>query len=150
MEKNGRNKCESYGKTDWMMDNGKRVSLERILKETTRQEKIQDIILPKLGAKQMSIEVMANLAGFSRATGYKIIREEIQPGQDTLLRIAFVLELNQFESQRLLKAGHCAQLTSGRKRDAVILYGLCNKVSLWKMDEMLLKEGFSPLIRNNR
>ncbi|MCC8138250.1 MAG: hypothetical protein LIO76_09380 [Clostridiales bacterium] len=113
------------------------VPLDEMMEDKPSMKTVGDLLLPKLGKKDMSVETMAQLAGLSRAAGYKLIRNQGNTTQDTLLRIAFVLDFTAEETQALLKSGHCAPLTAARLRDRAIIYGLKNHLSLGEMDSVL-------------
>ncbi|MCD8348661.1 MAG: hypothetical protein LUD16_12110 [Lachnospiraceae bacterium] len=113
------------------------VPLEVMMEEKSQVKPVGDLLLQRLGKKDMSVDTMSQLAGLSRAGGYKLIRNQGNTTQDTLLRIAFVLEFSAEETQTLLKSGHCAQLTAARRRDRAIIYGLKNRLTLGEMDEVL-------------
>ena len=68
-----------------------------------RTASVPDLLLPRLGEKNMSVEVMSELAGFNRATGYKIINGKQRAERDMLLRIAFVLEFSYEENSPAVK-----------------------------------------------
>ena len=134
------------GQTRWMIDHSNEYSLDELLKEIKSQKSVPDIILPALGKKNISIEVMSQLAGFGRATGYKIINGKMRPETDILIRIAFILELTVDEMQQLLKSGRRSMLTGSDERDVAILYGRKNNLSLGEMDELLIEYGLKPLV----
>lgn len=143
---NTKDRKEEIGRTLWMINHANKADLEELLGRAGKQESVGDILYKKLEERKMSVEVMAELAAISRAGGYKILNDKQRPGQDTLLRIAFVLELDPNETQRLLKAGRCALLTAERKRDVAVIYGLSNRLSLGEMDGLLLECGFAALV----
>ena len=87
------------GRTKWMVNNSKEENLTKLMQMVPeRTTSVPDMILPKLGEKNMSVEVMSELAGFNRATGYKIINGKQRAERDILLRIAFVLGFDYKET----------------------------------------------------
>ena len=65
---------ERIGHTKWMVNNSKKEDLDKLMGMVPeRTASVPDLLLPRLGEKNMSVEVMSELAGFNRATGYKII-----------------------------------------------------------------------------
>ena len=145
---------ERIGHTKWMVNHSKKEDLDklRIKRDKLmgmvpeRTASVPDLLLPRLGEKNMSVEVMSELAGFNRATGYKIINGKQRAERDMLLRIAFVLEFTYEETAQLLKSGLRFALTSDSKRDVAIIYGLVNRLSLGEMDAVLEGYGLPRLV----
>lgn len=137
---------EKISQTKWMIDHADERSLEELLGQVKGQKTVADILLPRLGERDMSVEVMSQLAGFGRATGYKIMKNTMRSEQDILIRIAFVLEFTPEETQELLKCGHRSLLTGESKRDVAIIYGLRNGLSLGEMDAVLEEYGLPVLV----
>lgn len=135
---NSENKEGRIERTKWMVNNSKKEDLEKLIKMVPEKTvSVPDLILPKLGKMNMSVEVMSELAGFNRATGYKIINGKQRAERDILLRIAFVLEFDYDETVQLLKSGKKAALTGDTQRDVAIIFGLVNRLSLGEMDSVL-------------
>lgn len=118
-------------------------SLEQMLKAIKQARKLPQILLPRIGG--MSNEVLADLAGCSRAYVYGIMKGVKHPEKDLLLRIAFVLGMDVDETQEMLKTAHRAALSSRDKRDICVIFGLVNRLDLETMDEVLLEQGQKPL-----
>ena len=107
---------ERIGHTKWMVNHSKKEDLDKLMGHgAERTASVPDLLLPRLGEKNMSVEVMSELAGFNRATGYKIINGKQRAERDMLLRIAFVLEFTYEETAQLLKSGLRSALTSDFK-----------------------------------
>ena len=137
---------ELIGRTRWMIDNSNEHSLDELLKEVKSQKSVPDILLPALGKKDISVEVMSQLAGLARATGYRIINNKMRPEADILIRLAFVLDFSVDEMQQLLKSGRRSMLSGNSKRDVVIIYGRSNGLSLGEMDMLLEEYGLPTLV----
>lgn len=138
---------ERVGHTKWMVSNSKKEDLDKLIGMVPEKTaSVPDLLLPRLGEKDMSVEVMSELAGFNRATGYKIINGKQRAERDMLLRIAFVLEFTYEETAQLLKSGLRSALTSDSKRDVAIIYGLVNGLSLGEMDGVLEEYGLPRLV----
>lgn len=141
------NKEERIGHTRWMVDHSRKEDIDKLLEMVpAKTTSVPDLLLPRLGEKNMSVEVMSELAGFNRATGYKIINGKQRAERDMLLRIAFVLEFDYEETSQLLKSGLRSALTSDSKRDVAIIYGLVNGLSLGEMDALLDEFGLPRLV----
>ena len=133
---------DRISKTKMMIDAN--ASLDDLLKMVTRQRKMAELLLPHVGDR--TIKSLCELAVISPALWYRIINDTVRPGQDVLLRLAFVLEMNINETQELLKSGRCAMLTSDNKRDVAIIYGLKNELNLGEMDTVLEAYGLETLV----
>lgn len=141
------NNEDRIGRTRLLIDRMKAgMSFEEILQDVQPTESLSSMLLKFTGRVGMSTERMAEFAGLSRAAGYKIMNGKMRPEADSLIRLAFVLELTVDETQALLKAGHRATLSGSNVRDAAILYGLMNKISLGEMDELLEENGLAVLV----
>lgn len=145
---NGMNENEDrVGRTRYLIDRLRQgMSFEQILKDVQPMESFTSMLLKFTGRKNMSTERMAEFAGLSRAAGYKIMNGKMRPEADTLIKLAFVLELSVDETQALLKSGHRATLSGSNMRDAAILYGIENGLSLAEMDELLEEAGMPTLV----
>lgn len=137
---------DGMGQTRWMIANAGRESLEALIGRVKGRKSVGDILLPRLGYLDMSVEKMTEMAYINRATGYKIIKNTMRPGQDVLLRIAFALKFGPEETQELLKSGRCSLLTGSSERDVAIIYGLQNHLLLEEMDVLLKEYGLPELI----
>ena len=141
------NNEDKVGKTRLLIDRMRQgMSFEEILQDVQPTESLASMLLKFTGRAGMSTERMAEFAGLSRAAGYKIMNGKMRPEADSLIRLAFVLELSVDETQALLKSGHRATLSGSNVRDAAILYGLMNGISLGDMDELLAENGLPVLV----
>ena len=123
-------------------------SLDDILRIFKNSRKLPQILLPKMGG--MSNELLADLAGCSRAYVYGIMKGTKHPEKDLLLRIAFVLGMSVEETQEMLQSAHRAALSSKDKRDICVIFGLANGLDLETMDEVLLEQEQKPLSPNGK
>ncbi|MCD7715865.1 MAG: helix-turn-helix domain-containing protein [Lachnospiraceae bacterium] len=138
---------DRVGRTRWMVSNATRKDLDDMLDRVpVRTSSVRELLLARLGEKNMSVDVMAELAGMSRATGFKILSGKQRAERDMLLRIAFVLEFDFEETAQLLKSGCKAALTADSKRDVAIIFGLENHLTLGDMDDLLEEYGLAPLV----
>lgn len=91
----------------------------------------RNIGIPEVGVKAL----------LSRSFAYQIFSGDRVPGRNIILRIALALELSLDDTQRLLKLADRGALYPKIKRDAVIIYGINNRLGLYKTDETLLSLG---------
>jgi hypothetical protein len=73
---------------------------------------------------------------------YKVFQGSRKASRDILLAIAFGMSLTLDETQTLLRVAGNAQLDPRSRRDSVIIYGLCKKMKITEVCEILyeLKE----------
>lgn len=77
--------------------------------------------------------------------GHRLFTGGRNPSRDTVLQLAFGLELNADETQQLLKVAHAAPLHPRVKRDAIIAFCLYHKESFTNTQQVL-HENNIPLI----
>ena len=94
-------------------------------------------------------ERVISRAGIERSFGHRLFSGARNPSRDTVLQLAFGLELSTEETQRLLKIAQMTPLHPKVKRDAVIAYHLHNGLPLIEAQGAL--HGFGlPLIGGGR
>lgn len=73
---------------------------------------------------------------------YKVFQGSRKASRDILLAIAFGMSLDLEETQRLLRTAQAAQLDPRSRRDSVVIYGLCKKLRITDVCDILyeLKE----------
>lgn len=78
-------------------------------------------------------------ANLETSYGYQIFKGTRNPSRDVLLQIAFGFEMTINQAQTLLRYGKMSTLYPRVKRDAVIIYCLHHKMSLWDAQNLLIK-----------
>lgn len=96
----------------------------------------RNISIPDLGVKAL----------LSRSFTYQVFSGDRVPSRDIILRTALALNILLDETQRLLKLADRGALYPKIKRDAVIIYGINNKLGLYKTDEILVSLGQESLL----
>ena len=81
--------------------------------------------------------------------GHRLFKGTRNPSRDTVLQLAFGLELDSDETQQLLKIARATALHPRVKRDAVIAYCLHHHMSFMDTQE-LLYENDLPTMGGNR
>ena len=84
-------------------------------------------------------------ADIESSYGHRLFSGGRRPSRDTVLQLAFGLELNSDEAQQLLKVAREAALHPKIKRDAVIAYCLHRRISLEKTQQLLIENGLPIL-----
>lgn len=122
MLQNEKNITENWETVSEHMD---ALPLHKYLEELISERNIN---IPELGVKAL----------LSRSFTYQIFSGDRVPSRNIILRIALALELSLDDTQRLLKLADRGALYPKIKRDAVIIYGINNRLGLYKTDETLL------------
>lgn len=99
-----------------------------------------------IGKRDISVQALADLSGINRATIFKILSGKLEPSFNTLIRLAFVLELDFEQAQFLLKCGNCHALSASRNRDLIIIEGLVHRMPLGEVEDKLLDHGLRGLL----
>ncbi len=72
-----------------------------------------------------------------RSYGYQLFNGTRRPTRDMLLILAFQLQLEESQAQRILKIAGRPPLYARNRRDAALLYGLANRLALAQTEELL-------------
>lgn len=80
-----------------------------------------------------------------RNYGYEIINGKKLPSRDKVIAISIGLQLNIEETQRFLKISGNRELYPRDKKDAYIIYGITQKMSIFDINEFLFDKGFHTL-----
>jgi hypothetical protein len=83
-------------------------------------------------------EQVIKKAGIERTYGHQLFNGTRNPSRDKVIQLAFGLELNLEETQKLLKIAHHSPLYPKFKRDAVLLHCLVNGEDFWETQSILL------------
>ena len=112
------------------------------------QQMLRMIILRKQLLKQKKLKRARVIqdSGLEKAYVYQIFKGEKKPSRDKLIALAFGLHLNIEETQRMLKLGGCSELYARTKRDALILFCIFRKKSIYDTDAALYKWGLTTLL----
>lgn len=78
-------------------------------------------------------------AGLNETFGYQIFTGARKPGRNKVLQLAFAMQLDLRETNRLLKASGANELYCKNRRDAIIIFCLEKGFSLHKTDEELYR-----------
>ena len=99
-------------------------------------------LLEDKGLKKSQVIKNAEL---SEVYGYQIFSGVRVPERKKLLCLAVSMELNIDQTQKLLKCAGYAPLYVKLPVDSVVLYGLCNKMSVIEINELLYKYDLETL-----
>lgn len=84
---------------------------------------------------------LSRKSGTSEVYLYQIFSGGRTPSRDRALCLCFGLSVTLEETQELLKNSGFAQLYVKDRRDAILIYGLANGLTLTEVNERLLTEG---------
>ena len=90
-------------------------------------------------------ETVITRAGIERTFGHRLFNGTRNPSRDTVLQLAFGLELDADGAQQLLKVAGMSALHPKVKRDAVVAYCLHKKMSLIDAQQALYEHAL-PLL----
>lgn len=119
-------------------------SLDELPKEKTPT--LADVLNEYIGKRDMAIKTIAELSGINNSTIHRILNNEMHPSRNTLLRLAFILNLTFEDTQVLLKAGNRSLLSGSRERDRIIMQGIVQKRHLGDINDELNIKGFNDLL----
>lgn len=88
---------------------------------------------------------LAKQSGMSEVYLHQVFAGRRCPSRSRLICLCFGLSATLEETQELLKQCAFAQLYPKNKRDAIIIYGLANGVSLFDVNDKLFSEGEETL-----
>ena len=103
-------------------------------------------LLNQLFQKQkLSKASLAKQSGMSEVYLHQVFAGRRNPSRSRLICLCFGLSATLEETQELLKQCALAQLYPKNKRDAILIYGLVNHVSLSDVNDKLFSEGEETL-----
>ena len=90
--------------------------------------------------RNISKAALAKQSGMSEVYLHQVFAGRRNPSRDRLIGLCFGLSATLEETQELLKQCGLAQLYHKVRRDAIIIYGLVNGVSLFDVNDKLFSE----------
>ena len=109
------------------------------------QTTLSEMLNKFIQEKGLHKSVIINNSGISEIYAYQIFSGVRTPDRKKLLALAIALGLNFHEIQTLLKCSNYPPLYIKIPFDAVIIYGMYNKLSLSEINEMLFEYGLKTL-----
>jgi len=76
-------------------------------------------------------------SGIDRVYGYQILNGTKKPSRDKLIQLAFGMELNLGEMQKLLKYNGFAPLYAQNRRESIIIFALQEQMSVIELNILL-------------
>ncbi|MDI9242975.1 helix-turn-helix domain-containing protein [Fusibacillus kribbianus] len=122
--------------------------LDRFLsdnKESFTENNVGKILSVLLRKKGISKATLAKQSGMSEVYLHQVFAGRRNPSRSRLISLCFGLSATLEETQELLKQCRMAQLYSRDKRDAIVMFGLINGISLFDVNDKLFSEGEETL-----
>lgn len=101
---------------------------------------IQELLNRLFLKRNISKAALAKQSGMSEVYLHQVFAGRRNPSRDRLIGLCFGLSATLEETQELLKQCGLAQLYPKVRRDAIIIYGLVNGVSLFDVNDKLFSE----------
>lgn len=109
-------------------------------------QSLSEHLMLLLKQKKLKRAKVIENSGMDKAYVYQIFKGEKKPSRDKLIAIAFGMELNEEETQRLLKLAGYSELYPRIARDALILFAIQRGMDIWTTDEALDQNGYATLL----
>ena len=106
---------------------------------------LSELLSELIGRKDLKKSQVIKAAELSEVYGYQIFSGVRIPERKKLLCLAVGMGLNIEETQELLKCAGYSQLYVKLPVDSVVLYGLCNGLSVVEINELLYKYDLETL-----
>ena len=94
--------------------------------------------------RKLSKAALAKQSGMSEVYLHQVFAGRRNPSRSRIISLCFGLSATLEETQELLTQCSHAQLYAKNKRDAIIMYGLVNGLSLYDVNDKLLSEEEEP------
>lgn len=98
-----------------------------------------------LSQKGIRIADVVRSSLLDRAYVYQIFSGVKTPSRDKLIALAFGLHLSDDETQNMLKLSGNRELYARDERDALLLFSLQRKKTIWETNELLFSHSFTVL-----
>lgn len=107
--------------------------------ETFQDSSFAELLSELFRKSGLTKAALAKQAGTSDVYLYQIFSGGRMPSRDRTLCLCFGLAASLEDSQALLKHSGLAQLYARNRRDAIIIYGLSNGMTLYEVNEKLFE-----------
>ena len=106
---------------------------------------IHELLNELFQKRNISKAALAKQSGMSEVYLHQVFAGRRSPSRSRLICLCFGLSATLEETQELLKQSAFAQLYPKNKRDAVVIYGLINGMSLFDVNDKLFSAGEETL-----
>lgn len=109
-------------------------------RENFTSEEARDLLIKFYERENISKACLAKISNISEVYLHQIFSGKRNPSRNRILCICFGLNVSLDETQELLKLFGVAQLYPKNLRDAIIIYGIVHKMSLFDVNDKLFSE----------
>ena len=131
--------------------------LERLLKSTSPEAYLKEQLLDEkslayyanelLNEKGLSKADAIRASGLGQTYGYQILSGKREnPKRDPVIMLAFGLQADLTQTQRLLRRAGLSELWSKSERDAVIIHCISRGLTRQETDDELYRLGYDTLV----
>ena len=110
-------------------------------------ENFKDYLYALIDNKGLKVSAALQMAQMSESYGYQLLNGKRQPSRDKVIQLAIGLGLSLYEANRLLKLSGKSELYVKEQRDAVFMFALNKRWSLYDVEALLLDRGLDCLIQ---
>ena len=114
-------------------------------RENFNSGSVCDLLNRLFQKRTLSKATLAKQSGMSEVYLHQVFAGRRTPSRSRLLCLCFGLSATLEETQELLKQCGLAQLYPKSRRDAIILYGIANGMSLFSVNDKLFAENEETL-----
>lgn len=114
-------------------------------RENFNSGSVCDLLNRLFQKRTLSKAALAKQSGMSEVYLHQVFAGRRTPSRSRLLCLCFGLSATLEETQELLKQCGLAQLYPKSRRDAIILYGIANGMSLFSVNDKLFAENEETL-----
>jgi transcriptional regulator with XRE-family HTH domain len=99
-------------------------------------------------AKGLKISECLRNSQINESYGYQLFNGKRQPSRSKVIQLALGLSLTLEETNRLLKLAEKSELYVKDQRDAVVMFALNKKWTLYDTEALLIERGLESIIKN--
>lgn len=110
-------------------------------------ENFHDFLYRLIDSRGMKISECLKKSQINESYGYQLFNGKRQPSRTKVLQIALGIGLSLEETNRLLKLAEKSELYVKDQRDAVVMFALNKKWSLYDTEALLIERGLESIIK---
>lgn len=110
-------------------------------------ENFHDFLYRLIESRGMKISECLKKSQINESYGYQLFNGKRQPSRTKVLQIALGIGLSLEEANRLLKLAEKSELYVKDQRDAVVMFALNKKWSLYDTEALLIERGLESIIK---
>ena len=107
-----------------------------------------DFLYKLVEAKGLKISECLRNSQINESYGYQLFNGKRQPSRSKVIQLALGLSLTLEETNRLLKLAEKSELYVKDQRDAVVMFALNKKWTLYDTEALLIERGLESIIKN--